>query len=61
MCCKFTVGRNYNSTHNNYNGKELVFQLVPIDEFIDIRHQIEVIKERRRKEGEPVEETVLIK
>lgn len=45
----------------NYNGKELVFQLVPIDEFIDIRHQIEVIKERRRKEGEPVEETVLIK
>ena len=45
----------------NYNGKELIFQLVPIDEFIDIRHQIEVIKERRRKEGEPVEETVLIK
>lgn len=45
----------------DYNGEKAIFQLVPINEIMDIWYQIDTIKERRRKEGAPVEETVLIK
>lgn len=38
------------------NGKNVIFQLVPIDEIADIRYQIKMIKERRQKEGRTIGE-----
>lgn len=38
------------------NGKNVIFQLVPIDEIADIRYHIKMIKERRQKEGRTIGE-----
>ena len=42
------------------NGKNVIFQLVPIDEIADIRYQIKMIKERRQKEGRTIGEREII-
>lgn len=41
----------------DYNGEKAIFQLVPINEIMDIWYQIDTIKERRRKEGKLIGET----
>lgn len=41
----------------DYNGEKAIFQLVPINEIMDIWYQIDTIKKRRRKEGKPSGET----
>ena len=41
----------------DYNGEKAIFQLVPINEIMDIWYQIDTIKERRRKEGKSIGET----
>ena len=40
-----------------YEGADAIFQLVPIKEIVDIWYQIDLIKERRRKEGKLIGET----
>lgn len=40
----------------DYNGEKAIFQLVPINEIMDIWNQIDTIKERRRKEGKLIGE-----
>lgn len=39
-----------------YEGVDAIFQLVPIKEIFDIWYQIDLIKERRRKEGKSIGE-----
>lgn len=41
----------------DYNGEKAIFQLVPINEIMDIWYQIDTIKERRREEGKTIGET----
>ena len=43
-----------------YEGADAIFQLVPIKEIFDIWYQIELIKERRRKEGKSIGETKVV-
>lgn len=45
----------------DYNGEKAIFQLVPINEIMDIWYQIDLIKERRRKEGKVIGETEISK
>lgn len=45
----------------DYNGEKAIFQLVPINEIMDIWYQIDTIKERRRKEGKLIGETEIDK
>lgn len=45
----------------DYNGEKAIFQLVPINEIMDIWYQIDTIKERRRKEGKIIGETEISK